>query len=146
MRRKRLGWLLLVLLALLLIAAAIFLVVRRRRTLQARQAKFDQPDAGAASAAMFAYGMHLMWASGLPRRNCPAGELAEEAAAWSGTDDADRFRGLAAHNDEALFSAHTLDESRRTEMREFYEAALPLCKSKLKFWQRWYQKWFRCLY
>lgn len=145
-RRKRLGLLLLVLLALLLIAAVIFLIVRRRRTLQARQAKFDQPDAGAASAAMFAYGMHLMWASGLPRRNCPAGELAEEAAAWSGTDDADRFRCLAAHNDEALFSAHTLDESRRTEMREFYEAALPLCKSKLKFWQRWYQKWLRCLY
>ena len=134
--------LLLVLLALVLLAALV--ILRRGRICRKRQAAFDDPDPREGAAALFAYAMELMWRGGLKRENRSL--LTESAAvsAWAGeTVD---MESLAWLNAEARYSAHPITETQRQTMRQFAADTLRRFRQRLKPWQRFYQKWFRCMY
>ena len=136
-------WLLLLaLLALVLLAALV--ILRRGKICRKRQAAFDDPDTREGAAALFAYAMELMWRGGLKRENRSL--LTESAAvsAWAGeTVD---METLAWLNAEARYSAHPITETQRQTMRQFAADTLRRFRQKLKPWQRFYQKWFRCMY
>ena len=136
-------WLLLLLiLALVLLAALV--ILRRRKMCRKRQAAFDDPDPKEGTAALFAYAMELMWRGGLKRENRSL--LTESAAvsAWAGeTVD---MEALAWLNAEARYSAHPITETQRQTMRQFAADTLRRFRQRLKPWQRFYQKWFRCMY
>ena len=88
--------------------------------------------------------MELMWRGGLKRENRSL--LTESAAvsAWAGeTVD---MEALAWLNAEARYSAHPITETQRQTMRQFAADTLRRFRQKLKPWQRFYQKWFRCMY
>ena len=136
-------WLLLLAL-LALVLLAVLVILRRGRICRKRQAAFDDPDPREGAAALFAYAMELMWRGGLKRENRSL--LTESAAvsAWAGeTVD---MEALAWLNAEARYSAHPITETQRQTMRQFAADTLRRFRQRLKPWQRFYQKWFRCMY
>ena len=136
-------WLIL-LLILALVLLAVLVILRRGRICRKRQAAFDDPDPREGAAALFAYAMELMWRGGLKRENRSL--LTESAAvsAWAGeTVD---MEALAWLNAEARYSAHPITETQRQTMRQFAADTLRRFRQKMKPWQRFYQKWFRCMY
>ena len=136
-------WLIL-LLILALVLLAVLVILRRGKICRKRQVAFDDPDPREGAAALFAYAMELMWRGGLKRKNRSL--LTESAAvsAWAGeTVD---MEALAWLNAEARYSAHPITETQRQTMRQFAADTLRRFRQKLKPWQRFYQKWFRCMY
>ena len=136
-------WLIL-LLILALVLLAVLVILRRGKICRKRQVAFDDPDPREGAAALFAYAMELMWRGGLKRENRSL--LTESAAvsAWAGeTVD---MEALAWLNAEARYSAHPISETQRQTMRQFAADTLRRFRQKLKPWQRFYQKWFRCMY
>ena len=136
-------WLIL-LLILALVLLAVLVILRRGKICRKRQVAFDDPDPREGAAALFAYAMELMWRGGLKRENRSL--LTESAAvsAWAGeTVD---MEALAWLNAEARYSAHPITETQRQTMRQFAADTLRRFRQKLKPWQRFYQKWFRCMY
>ena len=136
-------WLIL-LLILALVLLAVLVILRRGRICRKRQAAFDDPDPREGAAALFAYAMELMWRGGLKRENRSL--LTESAAvsAWAGeTVD---MEALAWLNAEARYSAHPITETQRQTMRQFAADTLRRFRQKMKPWQQFYQKWFRCMY
>ena len=94
-------------------------------------------------AAMFAHAMKMMWASGMARRNVPVTALTQDAAQWGCGGN---FDVLAALNEEALFSGHAMTPEQRGALAEFSQQTLECFQTKLKPWQKLYQKWIRCMY
>ena len=136
-------WLIL-LLILALVLLAVLVILRRGKICRKRQVAFDDPDPREGAAALFAYAMELMWRGGLKRENRSL--LTESAAvsAWAGeTVD---METLAWLNAEARYSAHPITETQRQTMRQFAADTLRRFRQRLKPWQRFYQKWFRCMY
>ena len=136
-------WLIL-LLILALVLLAVLVILRRGKICRKRQVAFDDPDPREGAAALFAYAMELMWRGGLKRENRSL--LTESAAvsAWAGeTVD---MEALAWLNAEARYSAHPISETQRQTMRQFAADTLRRFRQKMKPWQRFYQKWFRCMY
>ena len=56
------------------------------------------------------------------------------------------FPALVWLNAEARYSAHPITETQRQTMRQFAADTLRRFRQRLKPWQRFYQKWFRCMY
>ena len=141
-RAKSLWWLLWLTLALLLLLL-VLIVFRRREILKKRRAQFESDDCANAVAAMFAHAMKMMWASGMARRNVPVTALTQDAAQWGCGGN---FDVLAALNEEALFSGHAMTPEQRGVLAEFSQQTLECFQTKLKPWQKLYQKWIRCMY
>lgn len=132
------------LLLLLLLAAVVTVLLRHRAVRRRRQTAFDDPDAACATAALFAYAMELMWRSGLPRENRSLLTMEQVVSDWAGeTVD---FAPLAWLNAEARYSRHPISETQRGQMRQFADDTLHRFRRRLKLWQRFWQKWIRCIY
>ena len=142
--RLHVGRWLLLLLALALLAAILFVVLRRHRTCKRRAAAFDGADRAAATAALFAYAMELMWHGGLPRENGSLLQQDKAVSDWAGKPV--DFPALAWLNAEARYSAHPITETQRSQMRYFADDTLQCFRRKLKPWQKLYQKWILCMY
>lgn len=134
----------LALLVLLLLAAVVTVLLRHRAVRRRRQAAFDDPDAAHAAAALFAYAMELMWRSGLPRENGSLLTMERRVSDWAG--EAVDFTPLAWLNAEACYSRHPITETQRGQMRQFADTTLHRFRQRLKPWQKFWQKWFRCIY
>ena len=135
---------LLLLLLLALIALVLAVILRRRRVILHRRRDFDSDDCAHGTAALFAYAMELMWRGGLKRENRSL--LTESAAVSAWADETVDMEALAWLNAEARYSAHPITETQRQTMRQFAADTLRRFRQKLKPWQRFYQKWFRCMY
>ena len=142
--RLHVGRWLLVLLVLALLAAVVFVAVRRHRVCKRRAAAFDSADPAAATAALFAYAMELMWHAGLPRENRSLLQSGGAVSDWAGKPV--DFPTLAWLNAEARYSAHPITETQRGQMRQFAADTLQCFRRKLKPWQKLYQKWILCMY
>ena len=142
--RLHVGRWLLLLLALALLAAILFVVLRRRRTCKRRAAAFDGADRAAATAALFAYAMELMWHGGLPRENGSLLQQDKPVSDWAGKPV--DFPALVWLNAEARYSPHPITETQRSQMRYFADDTLRCFRRKLKSWQKLYQKWILCMY
>ena len=142
--RLHVGRWLLLLLALALLAAILFVVLRRHRTCKRRAAAFDGADRAAATAALFAYAMELMWHGGLPRENGSLLQQDKAVSDWAGKPV--DFPALVWLNAEARYSSHPITETQRSQMRYFADDTLRCFRRKLKLWQKLYQKWILCMY
>ena len=120
------------------------MVLRRHRTCKRRAAAFDGADRAAATGALFAYAMELMWRGGLPHENGSLLQQDEAVSAWAGKPV--DFRSLAWLNAEARYSAHPITETQRAQMRYFADDTLQSFRRRLKPWQKLYQKWIQCMY
>lgn len=144
-RALRIGlWIWLGLLLLALAAAIAFLILRRRAQLKKRRQAFEQEDPAFAAIALFAHGMQMMWASGLTRENCPIPAMQADAGAW-GTDPA-QFAQITAIHAQARYSDHPITQEQRALVFEFEQQTQAQFIGKLKWYQRLYQKWIRCMY
>ena len=142
--RLHVGRWLLLLLALALLAAILFVVLRRHRTCKRRAAAFDGADRAAATAALFAYAMELMWHGGLHRENGSLLQQDKAVSDWAGKPV--DFPALVWLNAEARYSSHPITETQRSQMRYFADDTLRCFRRKLKPWQKLYQKWILCMY
>ena len=142
--RLHVGRWLLLLLALALLAAILFVVLRRHRTCKRRAAAFDGADRAAATAALFAYAMELMWHGGLPHENGSLLQQDKAVSDWAGKPV--DFPALVWLNAEARYSSHPITETQRSQMRYFADDTLRCFRRKLKPWQKLYQKWILCMY
>ena len=130
--------------ALALLAAILFVVLRRHRTCKRRAAAFDGADRAAATAALFAYAMELMWHGGLPRENGSLLQQDKAVSDWAGKPV--DFPALVWLNAETRYSSHPITETQRSQMRYFADDTLRCFRRKLKPWQKLYQKWILCMY
>ena len=73
----------------------------------------------------------------------PVTALTQDAAQWGCGGN---FDVLAALNEEALFSGHAMTPEQRGVLAEFSQQTLECFQTKLKPWQKLYQKWIRCMY
>lgn len=141
-RRSLLLWLAVIL--LLLAAAIAFLILRRRSQLEKRRQAFEQENSDSAAMALFAHGMRMMWASGLARENCTVPAMDAAVGVW-GTDAA-QFEQIAAIHSLARYSSHAITQEQRELVRQFEERTKESFIGKLKWYQKLYQKWIRCMY
>ncbi len=137
-------WISLALLLLLLIAATVFLILRRRARLKKRAEAFAQPDPDLAAAALFAHGMRMMWASGMARENIPIPAMCEAAGGW-GTDRV-QFAQAAEIHALARYSSRAITPEQRELVRQFEQETEQSFIHRLKWYQKLYQKWIRCMY
>lgn len=143
-RRRFSLWIWLGVVLLLLAAAIVYLILRRRKRLQKRREAFAQPDPNSAAQALFAHGMQMMWASGLRRENQPVAAMGAGAGEW-GTDAA-QFEQITAIHSLARYSSHTITQQQRELVQEFEQQTEKRFITKLKWYQKLYQKWIRCMY
>ena len=120
------------------------MVLRRHRTCKRRAAAFDGADRAAATAALFAYAMELMWHGGLPRENGSLLQQDKAVSDWAGKPV--DFPALVWLNAEARYSSHPITETQRSQMWYFADDTLRCFRRKLKPWQKLYQKWILCMY
>ena len=142
--RLHVGRWLLLLVLLALLAAVVLMAVRRRRACKRRAAVFGGADRAAATAALFAYAMELMWHGGLPRENGSLLQQDKAVSDWAGKPV--DFPALVWLNAEARYSPHPITETQRAQMRYFADDTLRCFRRKLKPWQKLYQKWILCMY
>ena len=142
-RRRLALWIWLMILLLLLLAAVVYLILRRKAVLKKRDEAFSQDDHRAASAALFAHSMQMMWASGLPRENIPVECMQQAADAWRG--DAEFAQAAQIHT-LARYSSHEITPAQRDVLLQFERQAQQKFIGKLRWYQKLYQKWIRCMY
>ena len=105
---------------------------------------FAQPDPDLAAAALFAHGMQMMWASGMARENVPIPAMCEAAGGW-GTDRA-QFAQAAAIHALARYSSRAITPEQRELVWQFEQETEQSFIRRLKWYQKLYQKWIRCMY
>lgn len=109
------------LMAALILAAVGFPIVRAYLGERRKRKVFASDDIARAVDAMFRASLERLAAAGLQRRNVPPALYADEVASMADEDYRAAFVGAARLRDEALYSGHSLDESHRARMREFFE-------------------------
>ena len=138
-------WSLLVLLAIFLL---VFLVlwIRRRTRLKRRDGKFCSEDIGSAVAWIYADTAALLEKIGFDRGNGSMRDLATPMEEKYGTEFVVQFMAATDLNDQAMFSARTMDEEHRETVLSFRGHVLGKLKAEVKWYKRVWLKWVRCLY
>lgn len=118
----RIALLLLATVAVLVVPFAPFLLLNRaRRRAAERREAFETADNAAAIRAMFAHTMDWLRASGLQTRNRPFAQCAGAVETLTSTDYAARYAAAVLIWQEAAYSAHELDETKRAAIRALME-------------------------
>lgn len=115
----------------------ILWLVRQRQKTARRKAAFMSDDIPKAIRGIYLYMMDVLLAQGLPLRNCPPGEYAEEVDA----DLRQEYLAAAALWQEAKFSGHTMTEEQRRRILALkdevwaraWSKAGPLQRLRLKY-------------
>ena len=126
-RPHRVDWLKIVLLLLAVVAilvvpfAPFLLVSRARRRSQEKRAAFADEDNAVAIRAMFRHTVDWLQACGMKTENRPFAQCAEGAAELLSQEYGERYAEAARIWEEAAYSDHAMDESKREVVRELME-------------------------
>ena len=142
----RIALLLLASVALLTLPFAPFLLLNRaKRCAAERRAAFETADNAAAIRAMFTHTMDWLRASGLQTENRPYAQCAGAVEALTSADYAARYAAAAAIWQEAAYSAHEPDETKRAAVRALAEETERLLYGRADRRTKFRLKYIACL-